>query len=139
MSDILFTGVPLAATKTRQIPLGNYPNGTRNFGPIATPKGLDQFDIRIGRCTTADPTIWPNASTVLKIDLQFSFDGGVNYTPLGANSWEQGGGIIVQRGVEQAETILTWSFSPDQPTHFKGRITVTGGPIRTYLDATILT
>lgn len=129
----------MALTKTRQIPLGNYPNGVRDFGPIATPNGLDQFDIRVGRCTSVDPTIWPLETTILRVDPQFSFDGGVTYTPIGANSWFQGGGIIVQRGVELAESILTWGFSPDQPTHFKVRITVSGGPIRTYLDASILT
>jgi hypothetical protein len=123
--------------KTRQIPLGDYPSGTRSFGPIATPNGLAGFDVRIGRCTSVDPTIWPNLATIVKLDLQFSYDGGVTYTPLGANSWEGGGGIAVGRDGEVPEAVLSWRFKPDEPTHFKAQITVTNGPIRTYLDATV--
>lgn len=129
----------MPAVKTRQIPLGTYQNGTYNFGPIATPNGLDEFDIRVGRCTSADISIWTDPSTILTVDPQFSFDGGVLYTPIGASTFRQGGGIIVQHGVEIAESVLTWGFFPDQPTHFKVQIKVEGGPIHTYLDATILT
>lgn len=124
-------------SKIRPIPLGTYPNGTYQFGPVATPNGLNGFDIRIGSCTTADPTIWPNATTIVTLDLQFSYDGGATYTPIGANSWSQGGGIFESHGVETPERVLSWRFSPNEPTHFKGQITVTGGPIKTYLDYTI--
>jgi hypothetical protein len=125
--------------KTRHIPLGTYPSGVYEFGPVATPLGLNGFDIRIGRCTTLDPTIWPLSTTIVTLDMQFSYDNGVTYTPIGANSWTQGGGIIVNRGVEVAESVLSWRFSPNEPTHFKAQITVANGPIRTYLDATVTT
>jgi len=124
--------------RTRHIPLGTYPSGTRAFGQIATPNGLAGFDIRIGRCTSATPTIWLDPATIVELQLQFSYDGGVIYTPLGANGWSQGGGIITQRGVEAPESVLTWRFRPAEPTHFKGQITVRNGPITTYLDATVL-
>lgn len=124
-------------SKTRSIPLGNYPNGTYDRGPFATPNGLDGFDIRIGRCTSADPTIWPNATTVVTIDLQVSFDGGDTFSPLGANRAVLAGGIESQRGVEIAESIVSWRFSPDEPTHLKLQVKVEGGPIKTYMDVTI--
>lgn len=128
----------MAKTKIPQVPLGNYPDGIYTFGPIATPNGLDGFDIRVGRCTTATPTLWPNVSTTVKIDMQYSYDGGVTYTPLGANSFGPvPGGIISSHGVETAEWVTSAHFSPNEPTHFKGQITVAGGPIRTYLDATV--
>lgn len=124
--------------KIRDLPLGNYPNGTVQFASRPYPNGMAGFDVRIGRCTSADPTIWVLPTTIVTLDLQFSFDGGATYTPLGANRWQGGGGIIVQKGVEVAESVITWRFAPVEATHVKGQISVSGGPIRTYLDVTVL-
>lgn len=123
--------------RIRDLPLGTYPNGTVSFASRHFPNGMAGFDVRIGRATTADPTIWAQPSTRVKIDLQFSFDGGATFTPIGANTWEGGGGIVSHRGTEQAETVLSWRFHPVEATDVKGQITVTGGPIRTYLDVTV--
>ncbi len=124
--------------KIRDLPLGTYPSGSVSFGPRAVPNGLAGFNVRIGRCTSADTSIWTNPATIVRLDMQFSYDGGTTWTPLGANSWEQGGGIITQRGVEAPESIVSWDFSPDEPNALKGQITVTNGPIKTYLDVTLL-
>lgn len=124
--------------RTRSIPLGTYPSGTREFGPFSTPNGLSGFDIRIGSCTSVEPTIWSNPATVVTVAMQFSYDGGVTYSPLGANSWKSNGGIKLQRGAELIERVMSWRFAPDEPTNFKGQITVQNGPITTYLDATFL-
>lgn len=124
--------------KVRDVPLGTYPDGSISFASRPFPNGMAGFDVRIGRCTTLDPTIWVLPTTIVTIDLQFSFDGGISYTPIGQNSWSGSGGIIVQRGVEAAETVLSWRFSPLEATNMKGQITVSGGPIRTYLDITVI-
>ena len=121
------------------LPLATYPSGTRNFGPVSLPRGLDGFEVRMGSCTSADPTIWPDPATVVKVDFQFSYDGGTTWTPLGQNSWEQGGGIIVGRNGEVPERIFGWSFSPNQPNAAKATVTVTNGPIRSYLTVTYQT
>jgi hypothetical protein len=125
--------------KTRSIPLGTYPSGSIDRGPFAFPNGLNGFDIRIGRCTTVDPTIWSDPTTIITIDMQFSYDGGTTYTAIGANSWSGGGGILSGRDGEVAETVLTWEFHPAEPTHAKARLTVANGPVKTYLDVTINT
>jgi hypothetical protein len=123
--------------KQRVAALGTYPDGTYVFGPIATPNGLAGFDVRIGRNTAATPTLWLLGSTLVTLDLQFSYDGGNTYTALGANSWSQGGGVILQRGIEAPESVLSWKFSPTEPDHLKGQIVISGGPITTYLDVTV--
>lgn len=129
----------MTITKTRSIPLGNYANGVYPFGPIATPNGLNAFKVSMGSCTTADPTIWPNASTVVALDLQFSYDNGATYTPAGGNGASFTGGIKVdtKTGLEIPEKAYSVRFNPDEPDHFKGTITVTGGPVRTYVDVTL--
>lgn len=123
--------------KIRSIPLGTYPAGVYPFGPIATPNGLAGFDLRIGR-TGATPPCWTDPTTGIRLDLQFSYDGGVTYTPIGQNSWEGTGGAKVQHGVELVEEPLTWRFSPDEPNMFKGQITVSGPAVTTYMDVTVL-
>jgi hypothetical protein len=122
--------------KTRQIPLGNYGNGSRDFGPWTFPNGLDGFRITIGRCTTATPNIWPNASTRIKFEVWFSFDGGLTYDH--KEEWTpQGGGIVSKGGIELTEEGVSWKFSPDEPTHAKATVTITGGPIRNYCDVVV--
>lgn len=125
--------------KTRSIPLGTYPSGSIQRGPFAFPNGLDGFDIRIGRCTTADPTIWSDPATIITIDMQFSYDGGATYTPLGQNSFSNVGGIKTGRDGEIPEDIVSWGFSPDQPDHAMIKLTCENGPVKTYLDVTINT
>jgi hypothetical protein len=132
------------ATTTRVVPLATYPSGSRSFGPFATPNGLIGFSVNIGRCTSADPTTWSNASTVVNLFMQFSYDGGVTYTAETANSFtNMTGGIVLARGVELPEQVCSWNFTSTEPqfingpTHLKGRIEVVNGPIKTYVDVTI--
>ena len=121
--------------KLRDLPLANYPNGSRSFGPYAFAGGADQLGFSIGRNTPANPTIWPLTTTILTFDVQFSFDGGVTYTPTGRWVWSQGGGALLNKlGVVIPESRVAWKFDPDPCTHIKGTVTVSGGPIRTYLD-----
>lgn len=124
--------------KSRKIPLGNYGNGSRSFGPWAFPNGLDGFEIRIGRCTTATPTIWPNSSTRITFDVDFSFDGGLTY-PLRQTWTPQGGGIVQGKngGPELDSEAVSWKFKPDEPTHAKATVTISGGPMRNYCDVTV--
>lgn len=123
--------------KIRSIPLGTYQPGTYQFGPIATPNGLAGFRLGIGR-TGATPPCWTDPLTIIRIDLQFSYDNGATYTPIGQNSWEGTGGVKLQRGVELVEEPLTWRFEPDEPNKFKGQITVEGPAVTTYLDVDVL-
>lgn len=126
--------------KIRSIPLGTYPSGVYNIGPIATPNGLDGMNMKIGRCTTATPDLWPSEATLVTINMLFSYDGGVSY-PQPQSFGPQPGGIITTRDGELAEDFFGWRLMDEQgrsPTHMKGTITVENGPIRTYLDVTIL-
>jgi hypothetical protein len=123
-------------TKTRSIPLGIYPSGSRDIGPLSFPNGLDGFQIRIGRKTTADPTIWSDPNTTITIAMLFSFDGGLTYPH--SEFFLQNGGLKVGRDGEIPEDIVAWNYDPDhQPTNGKATITVANGPVKTYLDVTI--
>jgi hypothetical protein len=121
--------------KLRDLLLGNYPNGTRVFGPYTFAGGIDRIGFSIGRNTPTTPTIWVLATTIVTMDVQFSFDGGTIYTQPGTWVWSEKGGVFLDKfGVAIPETRVSWSFDPDPCTNIKGTITVSGGPILTYLD-----
>lgn len=123
--------------KIRSVPLGTYAAGTYTGNPIPTPNGLAGFNLRIGR-TGATPPCWTDPASGIRLDLQFSYDKGATYTPLGDNGWEGTGGVKLQRGVELAEEPLTWRFDPDEPDHVKWQIVVTGPAVTTYMDVDVL-
>lgn len=95
--------------------------------------------ISIGRMTPADPTIWPLPTTILMIDVQTSVDNQ-NFTPLGANRWSQGGGMILGRdGAAIGTSDLIWTFSDgDLVKRVRLTATISGGPLRTFADVTVL-
>ena len=129
----------MAKTKTRQLPLASYANGTYNF-TNATPNGLASFLIEVGRCTTATPTIWPQAMTELDITVIPSFDGGTTFHPSAQFGFTGATGDIrinPNTGAEYTVQDLTGRFTPIEATAVKVIIVVRGGPIFSYLDVTV--
>lgn len=121
----------------RDFPLANYPTGTYSIGK-AVNKGLKGFQLAVGRCTTATPTLWPNASTTLHIEIEGSYDGGVTFTG-GVSSVDDIGGIkINDEGLEIVETIASANFNPPV-NYIKILITIGNGPLRSYGDVTLAT
>jgi hypothetical protein len=125
------------AMSTLTFPLANYPTGTTVFGPIALTQGLNGCVIRVARCTTATPTIWPNDTQSFALSLDVSYDGGATYQ-VNQFAFKAVGGIAVAKGVEQAEIVVRFNVSPQVPTHIKGSVTIEGGPLRTSLTITTL-
>jgi hypothetical protein len=125
--------------KVRDLPLANYPNGTRTFIK-QTPNGLDGFLLEIGRCTAATPTIWPNTTTKLSIQVVPSYDGGVTFDPtaeIGRADITGGVKIDSKTGLEKPIYVFGGDFRP-APNAVKVTITITGGPLRSYADVTVL-
>src|SRR4051812_33247046 len=118
----------------------NLPSGDTPFGPFAVPNGLAGFQIIMARCTTATPTIWPNAATTAEVHFQFSWDGGVTWSDPNANmAGPVGGGIQSGRSGEMASWISQWRFNPAAPTHLQGFVRVTNGPLRTSVQVIAIT
>lgn len=112
------------------LPLGNYPNGTRNLGPVDIADDVTSVDISIARCTTATPAIWPNESTVLTITPEVSVDGGVTWIEAGKSV--SAGGIVVSGRTGQEVAVSRSGGSLPAGTNRRYRVTVqiTGGPLR---------
>jgi hypothetical protein len=124
--------------KIRDLPLANYPTGVRTF-VRQTPNGLAGFLVEIGRSTSADPTIWPDPASRIKINVECSFDGGVTFPPDGGGAaCDIAGGIFTSKGVEVPLSAFGCRFSPNEPTAVRITVEVVNGPIRTFADVTVL-
>jgi hypothetical protein len=111
-------------------PLGNYGNGSRQIGPHTIPGQINSVSFSLLRCTTADPTIWPNASTTFSIAMEVSYDDGVTWEDYGGFS--AAGGIVPGKGGvgESAVSKGTWPFSGPVSVQARATVTVSGGPLR---------
>lgn len=106
----------------------NLASGVQALGPSALPDGMSSLTVRMARCTTVSPTIWPNVTTTIAVALFVSVDGGLSWIAAGA--FTAGGGIYIRGGVELVETNLTVSPIPaGSSRQVKGTITVADGPL----------
>lgn len=117
----------MATVRQQTIPLADYPSGSRGFN-VNIPDTANQFYFEFARCTTADPTIWPNDTTVLETQFSMSVNGGPLVFMVGFTAK---GGIFNSRGVDVPLT--TWTGVLPQGLNRTMRIdtTITGGPLRT--------
>ena len=131
-------------TTTRELPLANYPTGSRTFVK-QTPNGLAGFKIDIARCTSADPTIWPDAATKLGLFVTPSYDGGATFDPAARIGWGPdagpgaGGGIRLdgRSGAEIVVQDLGGTFDPPANA-VRVDVEIVNGPLRTVVDVTVL-
>ena len=103
--------------------------GVTTLGPAVVPDGLTFMTVRLARCTTATPTLWPNASTTVQVQFQISLDNGVTWLPVGA--FGAPGGIVQADGVhESVESFATFQPIPlGHNRQAQATITVVNGPL----------
>src|SRR4051812_5826333 len=87
-------------TQTLQIPLKDYATGERTV-ERAIAVDVRSIKLTLQRCTTATPTIWPQLTTFVNLELSGSFDGGATWIPMGA--WGAFGGIFIRRDGSEAQ------------------------------------
>ena len=104
------------------------PVGTITIPATAFGATVNEVVAVIARCTTATPTIWPDSNTTLTFNFDISYDGG-NTWYFGAGDTRSGGIASNKRG-EITQEQFSRDF-PTPPTHFRGTIVVSGGPILT--------
>jgi hypothetical protein len=113
-----------------------YTAGTHTIPATSIPDGVTQLGIFILRCTSADPTIWPNDTDTISYDLQVSLDDGVSY-----NDWAGGsdvGGIHINNkgGTEVATMNIVGDIPDGTNRFFQGTITFSAD-IKTGASVTV--
>ncbi len=110
-------------------PLTSLPNGANLIPSTAVPAGTKQITLAMQRCTSADPTIWPNQATTIQIDVYGSMDGNT-WQHIGAGTAEGGIWTDPTTGVEAPETHISFGFA-SAPAYVKATATVANGPLYT--------
>lgn len=106
----------------------NVATGSQDLGPVNLPDGLSTLTIRIARCTTPTPTIWPDVATSISVGLFVSVDNGANW--IASGSLTSTGGIVVRLGVESPETVMDVSPLPvGNGRQVKATVAVQNGPL----------
>jgi hypothetical protein len=115
------------------LPLNNYATGTHGpFGPVEVASDVTSILFNILCNSTAQPTIWPNVTTVLTTTPEVSTDAGVTWTEAG-KSVTPGGPHTSKFGTE-LQSILSGGSLPAQvgntPRQYRVTLAITGGPLR---------
>lgn len=114
------------------LPLATYPSGPRSFGPIDIANDVTSIDFTIACRTTADPTIWPNITTVLTITPWVSVDGGLTWVEAGKSVTP--GGIHIGKNGTELSSVASGGFIPPVVNgitrKFKLDLDIVGPPLR---------
>lgn len=125
---------------TRILPLANYPDQVTVVGPFTVPVGASSIMLSVLRCTPADPTIWPNASTLLSVQSELSVDSGASWRPFFGFTDQQGGQLPDEEtgGVAATSYLATAIPQATNPSRrVRATVTVKGGPLRSACDMTL--
>lgn len=125
----------MARLKDTVIPLGNYPSGTREFGPLVIGNSAYGLGIEVQRCTSVDSKVWDDPATTVQWSLELSLDNGQTWNPIGG-AFDVGGIRVGRNG----ETPFSWywtSILDGSNRRLRGSVTVTNGPIRTSANVIV--
>lgn len=115
------------------LPLANYPNGTRSTSWRAIDPTITQISVEVQRCTNADTTIWPNATTLLDLTIDFSMDGGTTVFTSATTGQTPGGIVPGLHGVGDSPVTRIALIGIPTGANNAVRLTasISGGPLRT--------
>jgi len=118
-------------SRTLVIPLANYPTGNRSFAVGGTlSDAATLIYAELARCTSADPSIWPNQSTRVKVICEISLDGGAVWL-FQASFLSEGDIVLNWHGAEVALSTMEIPLFPGTSRRARFSVEITGGPCRT--------
>lgn len=117
------------------LPLADYQSGSHIFGPVSVPDGISALVLRVARCTSATPQIWPDASTTFAVSLDVFRDGEWRNW-VGMTS--EGGITLNRQGQEAAFSLIGGALPAGINRKLRGTVTIGGGPLRSTVSIEIL-
>lgn len=114
------------------LPLANYANGSRTSNPIEVAANVTSIDFNILCNSTAQPTIWPNITTVLTVTPEVSIDGGLTWIESGKSTTP--GGPHTSKNGGELQSVQGGGSLPAQvgntPRQYRVTTDIVGGPLR---------
>jgi hypothetical protein len=126
----------MALTRTIVLNRGNFPNGTRSIPAQAIADDITHIGLSLARCTTAEPSLWPNASTTVVASMEALIDGQWR---LVSTISSYGGIDVIEDGIESPETMMLFSIPPGSGREIRGTVVIAGGPLRTEVSVLLMT
>lgn len=121
--------------RTTILPLGDYPTGAQTIGPANIADGLTVLTVAIARCTAADLTIWPNASTTVDLKAEVTTQPGAGATWVFISGATAVGGILPARdGSDVPESTWTVNLPPGNNRRLRVQSIIANGPLRTSIS-----
>lgn len=125
----------MARLRNTVIPLNDYPTGTFTSPAYVVPAGTWRIGLEIARCTTADPTIWPNEATTILVHWEGSRDNGQTWEGMGGFGGK--GGMVTKLNGTEAQFTWALGFLPPGVNRFRATVTIENGPLRTYANVIV--
>lgn len=108
---------------------------SRQWPSLEVPDGFTRAMVRLGRQTTATPTLWARAATVVTLQVELSVDAGVTWEL--AAAFTAPGGLLVGRSGELAESFISCPLRLGLNRQLRVRVNVTNGPLRSILSVEV--
>jgi hypothetical protein len=123
----------MPSSRTQALDVADYGNGTHNMPETALPAWANSLGVEVMKCTTPDPTIWPDPESSIRLVAEISMDNGATWANLfdGTSS----GGIQVHNktGLEIPSMKFDTPIPSGNNRRIRGSMTIENGPIKTTM------
>ena len=123
-------------TQVTVLPVASYAAGAYVVPATSIADTVTSLQIAVQRCTTADTSIWPLASTTIQFDLEMSVDNGATWQVWNSPS-SGSGGITTVKGTEQTLMYVQGSIPAGTLRKVRGTVTLSA-VIKTGATITVL-
>ncbi len=119
------------ATRDDTIPEQDWPSGRTTSPEVSLINGVKVVEFQIARTTPTTPLYWTSPLTIVRVDLEASFDGGVTWE-YAAGLTAEGGPKFDMEGRPGAFTSIRVPY-PGRNARLRAHVEVTNGPMRTLI------
>jgi len=123
----------MTVLRDQSFPLDDYATGIYNIPASIVGSWVTNIYVEIVRCTTENPTIWPNENSEISYRQELSFDNGQTWVAGGG--FGAFGGIYIRKDNTEAQiSSFVVGIPPEQDgrnRRLRGTIEIINGPIRT--------
>lgn len=118
------------------LPLDDYTVPSLSIGPVVVPENVSILTLFVRRNTPVEPFIWPDSNTILSLQSEISYDGGVQWRPF--FGFIARGGVAIDDSTRQPAVSLYITVPlprlANQNCQVQATLGIVGGPLRTAVD-----